>query len=388
MALDAIKIYIHNVKEKQQQVFYNGLCGWSFRENRQDQYQLSYVYNADGVYVTYKPHSHKGTLSIKFNVAKLITGDNISSVFCFDIHELQEKLKTKLDNIINFNELKHIVFWKVSYFENNINIIRDIHEINALYKFIYNNRHNFLPRFNCEAKHVDGGRTIVFFNAKNKSDATIVIKFYYKLRQIENTSNEFDIQKYYEDNDLINIRIGQDVLRMEITMHRDKIREQFKPQIKYSSLSIDINEEQAIKTIQQQIGTFEDIIDYRHQILMLNTFINKFHLNKCIITRDKLFEFINHNHNFKNKEQRTTARIVVNILNLKDKYHKKKPPPTTINRYKNFILDSGYHYLYSESEIQPIIVENIIENLPDIQQEAIKNYKDSNIYYDVWYYGK
>lgn len=55
---------------------------------------------------------------------------------------------------------------------------------------------------------------------------------------------------------------------------------------------------------------------------MINTFINNFYLNKCIITRDKLLEFIN--DNFKDKEKRT-AKAVINILNLKDKYHKKKP---------------------------------------------------------------
>lgn len=390
MALDAIKIYIHNVKKNQQQVFYNGLRGWIPKKYRENEYLLSYEYNADGVYVSYKPYIEEGTLSIKFNVAKLITGDNISSVFCFNTHELQEKLQAKLDNVINLSKLRHIRFWKVSYFENNINIIRDTRDINALYDFIYTNKRSILPRFNCEANHSDGGRTIVFFNANNKRNSTIVIKFYYKLNEIqnkiiknENTLNKSDILRNYTDSKLINIRMGQDILRMEITMYRDKICERFKPQIQYSSLPIDINKEQDKKTIQQQIGTFEDVIDYRHQILMIKRVINMFHLDKCITTKDKLFEFIN--HNFKNKEQRTTAIAVVNTLNSKDKYHKKKPSPTTINRYKNFILDRGYHYLYNESEIQPVIIEDIISQLPQVQQEAIRTYKNSNIYYDAWY---
>lgn len=394
MALDAIKIYIHNVRKNQQQVFYNSFNSWKIRENRKDKYQSSYEYYTDGAYVRYKPYSQKGTLSIKFNVAKLITGDNISSVFCFNTQQLQMKLQAKLDNVINLNKLKHIRFWKVSHFENNINIIRDRREINSLYDFIYTNKCSILPGFKCEANHSDGGRTIAFFNANNKRDATIVIKFYYKLSEIKNkliksgnTLNESDILRCYIGSNLINLRIGQDILRMEITMHRDKIREQFKPQIIGSSSFIDINEEQDIKTIQQQIGTFGDVINYRHQILMLNIVIKMFHLDKCITTRDKLFEFINNNPNFKDEEKKK-AKAVVYSLNLRDKYHKKKPSTKTINKYKNFILDSGYHYLYNESEIQPVIIDDIIAQLPQMQQEAIRIYKNSNIYYDAWYYGR
>lgn len=384
MALDAIKIYMYNVKEKYNKVFFNGLSRWKIRENRKNKYLSSYEYFIDGVYVVYKPYSEKGTLSLKFNVAKLMVGDNVSSIFSLNIQQLQIKLQSKLYNIINLSELPHIRFWKVSYFENNINIIRDICEINSLYDFIYTHRYSIIPGFNCEANHSDGGRTIVFFNANNKSDSTIVIKFYYKLRQIENTSDEFDMEKYYKDSDLINIRIGQDVLRMEITMYRDKICEQFKPQIKFSSLPMDINQEPYIKTIQQQIGIFEEVINYRYQILMLNKFINMFHLNRCITTKKKLFKFIDSNCNIKSKDERTTARAVIKSLNLKDKYHKKKPSTKIINKYKSFILHSGYHYLYSESEIQPIVIDDIIVQLPQIQREAIRMYKDSNIYYDVW----
>lgn len=390
MALDAVEIYIYNVKENEQKVFCNSLGSWNIRENRKNKYLSAYEYYTDGIYVRYRPRYEKGTLSIKFNVAKFMTGDNISSVFCFNTNNLQMELQSKLYNIINFRQLSHIRFWKVSHFENNINIIRDTSEIDSLYDFIYNNRHNILPRFNCEANHSDGGRTITFFNANNKSNGTIVIKFYYKLSEIENKPSKsesilsrFDMIRHYKEKSLINIRMGQDILRMEITMYRDKIFERFKPQIQYSSLSIDINQEQDTKTIQQQIGTFEEVINYRYQILMLKRVINMFHLDKRITTKNKLFTFID--NNFKDKEKRTTAKAVINSLNSKDKYHKKKPSPTTINKYKNFILDSGYHYLYNESEIQPVIIEDIIAQLPQVQQEAIRIYKNSNIYYDAWY---
>lgn len=378
MAIDAIECYIYNVNNIKDKLFINELSGWKFTLNTDNEHLSSYNICINGIYLRYKPYSHKGKLSMKFNVPKLITGDNISSVFCCNIQRLFEILQDNLSSIINLKEAPHLRFWKVSKFENNINIIRNKDIIISLYSFLskIDKTNNFYIHRIYENKG-----TIYFGNGKDLNSSTILVKFYFKLRQIEQTTPTINIMDYYESN-IINLSPCEDILRLEILTKRDKITKLFNPTILYSS-NPEYYEKNKTKTIDKNIGAFEDIMNYDFQIIMLNNIIKEFNINKIITTKSNLFRVINNSKDLSLSEKKT-AKAVVNTLNLKDKYHKKKPSTSSIYKYRKWILDNGYHYIYSDKEISPIILEEIVENLPKQQQIAIQVYKDSNIFKDLY----
>ncbi len=379
MAIDAIKCYLHNVKYMDSKLFKYGLSGWQYFDNN-NKYLISYKITVQGTHLSYKPFSQGGTLSIKFNVAKLIENDNISSVFCFNLQEVFEKLQDNLVGIIDLKYAPHIRFWKVSTFENNINIIRDKSEIKALYNVItkIDKTHSFkLNRIYEE----DG--TIYFSSGEHLNNRKRVVKFYLKLREIKSNRPEIITENYY-NSDIININKGQDILRLEIKTHRDYIAKICKPKVIYSSNPEFYNKTKK-KTIKQNIGIFEQIINYDFQLKSLNCIIKEFNLDKVITTKDKLLKYVENTNDLTDNEK-PTAKKVIYYLNKKDKYHKKKPSKSSIIKYKNWILQNGYHYLYADEEIQPILLDDIIKQLPQNQQQKIMVYEDSNIYKDMLFY--
>lgn len=380
MALDAIQCYIYNVKSIEHELFKNDFKKW--RYIRKNNSHLSYYDNhVNGIYLKYQPLLNQGKLGIKFNVAKLIIGDNISSIFCCNVQQLFERLCEELNELIDLKEAPHIRYWKVSHFENNINIIRDKDIIEAIYNTICKIKQT--TNYNMHCIYNDKG-TIYFGNGRDKESSTIIIKFYFKLKQIIDTKSDINIKEYHHNNDIIKLNSKESILRIEITTYRRKITDKFKPKVLYSS---DVKHESYGKnkrlTKEQSIGTFEDVFNYDYQTRCLKEVIKEFHLDKIITTKSRLLEFIKNSSELSDKEKNTAIRVIY-TLNLGKNYHKKKPSEVSINKYKNWILNHGYHYIYADKEVQPILLEKIIEELPQKQQQAIKLYKNSNIYYDMW----
>lgn len=379
MAIDAVECYIYNTNNIKDKLFINNLSGWRFVPNNENEYLSSYEIDINGIYLRYQPHRCKGKFSIKFNVPRLLTGDNISSIYCCNLQRLFETLQDKLISIINLKEAPHLRYWKVSMFENNINIIRNKDIIKSLYAFA--STIHKTKRFTTHCIYEDDG-TIYLGNAKNLNDSTIVIKFYLKLKQIEQTHSHLNINDYYESK-IINLQPYEDILRLEIVTSRDEILKLFKPQLVYSSDPKHFKNNSQ-KTIEQNIGTFEDIMNYNFQLKMLQNVINEFNMDKIITTKKKLFKLIDNSSKLSISEKKTAKRVI-NTLNLKDKYHKKKPSISSIYKFKNWILHQGYHYIYSDKEVSPIILDYIISSLPLQQQSDIELYKNSSIFMDMWY---
>lgn len=380
MAIDAVTCYTYNVNNIKDELFVNGLTGWTFNPNESNRHRSSFDIWHDGIHLNYRPFHRNGTLRIKFNVPKLITGDNISSIFCCNIQRLSDILGSKLTHVIRLSKAPALRFWKVSKVENNINIIRDKATINSLYSLLANldrTRH-----FTKLCIYKDRG-TIYMGNGMDLDNSTRIVKFYLKLRQIRNANPHLDIAQYY-DSSLIKLRPSEDILRLEIVSNRDALLESFRPHLIYASDPEYYNSNKK-PTVDQQIATLEEVMDYGFQTRMLNKIIKEFHLDKLMTTKDTLFKLIDNSCDL-NSEEKKTAKSVVNKLNLKSKYHKKSPSKSSIRKYKNWILNQGYHYLYADVEIVPIVLDDIISDLPAAQISAIDFYRYSNIFRDVAFY--
>lgn len=218
MAIDKVSIYTTNVSLVKHNLFEERYReNWYYKER--DNRCLSYYYkDINGIFLKYMPMHKDDLLYIDFNPAKLLQNDNIAAIYSCNIQQLYNIIRDKLRGILDISVVPNLRYWEVSYYENNINIIRDMDEIKALYNVI-----SKLENIGKLKKYIieeDG--TIYFFNGTDMNNSDFVIKIYLKIRQISNKDPEKLIDDYY-DSDLVCLKAGQDILRIEVALKRDRI---------------------------------------------------------------------------------------------------------------------------------------------------------------------
>lgn len=374
MAIDKVSIYTTNVSLVKHNLFEERYReNWYYKER--DNRCLSYYYkDINGIFLKYMPMHKDDLLYIDFNPAKLLQNDNIAAIYSCNIQQLYNIIRDKLRGILDISVVPNLRYWEVSYYENNINIIRDMDEIKALYNVI-----SKLENIGKLKKYIieeDG--TIYFFNGTDMNNSDFVIKIYLKIRQISNKDPEKLIDDYY-DSDLVCLKAGQDILRIEVALKRDRIYKLFKPMVTKFTSDGKVTEFE-IEPSSRLIAILEKVFDFNSQVNIMNKVLKLLHLDKIMTTKIKLFAVINGSNLSKNEKY--TAKCVLNYLNKVPRI--KVPAESTILKYKNWILSQGYHYLYADVEIKPITIDDIIKQLPKKQQNCIKVYRNSNIYYDLW----
>lgn len=357
--LDSITIYINDMKKIELDIFGDNLKHFYFNLNPHNKYLSSYEKNFGGVYVKYYPYKDKGMLEIKFNVPKLIYGSNIGSAYCFNPMRLFNELSRRLAPMMNLKNTPSIFHWKVSKVEINLNYKNSTLIINSLHDVI--KKISLTKHFKREkTRYSDGGQTIYFYNRMNKKNSTLIIKVYFKLREVRNTSNN-NIQSFKSED--------YEILRFEITVNRKEILRQFKPK-EYLSKSRE-------ETLYSDIGTFEQVMDYNYQMLMLDYMIKELNIDKVIATKEELFSVISNSNELSNNEKVTAKHA---ILYLNHDYHKTRPKLKEIEKYKNYVLNKGYHYIYSNITLGSIILSDIINSLSNSQKIMIGKYKEDIFY--------
>lgn len=365
--LDSITIYINDMKKIELNIFGDNLKHFYFNLNPHNKYLSSYEKNFGGIYVRYYPYKDRGMLEIKFNIPKLIYGNNIESVYCFNPMRLFNELSRRLAPMINLKNTPSILHWKVSKVEINLNYKNSTLIINNLHDVI--KKISYTKHFKREkTRYRDGGQTIYFYNRKNNKNSTLIIKVYFKLRQVSNTSNNNVENKLFNGYDSLSSE-NYEILRFEITVNRKEILKQFKLK--------DYVPKSRNETLYSDIGTFHQVMDYNYQMLMLDYMINELHLDKLIATKKELISIINNSNELDNNEKMTAKHV---ILYLNGDYHKTKPKLKEIEKYKNYVLNKGYHYIYSSDiTIGPIILDVIADNL-NKYKEAIGGFNYGNRY--------
>lgn len=384
MGLDVIKIYREGLRSNmhptdgcsfEEAIFFNGFSCFKYVEVPQNR-NLSYYYlDEDGIYLKYSPYINKGELRIKFNIPKLIAGTNAASIFTCNIQQVFERICFKLWPYIDLAKAPHIRFWKVSNVEINIDIILETAKINAIYDLLIKtsstNKYTQIDTYDDGA----GGKSIYFIpkRASFKSSDT-VIKFYYKIPEMKAHNDNFCLNDIYNSYGIANLKAGQSILRIELELKRDKINEIFKKQEQINPANDD--------DINLNIGTLEQIFNFNYQYKVMNQLIREFNLDKAIVTENKLKDIIN-NAPLSLKDKKDFW-YVIQYLNKNN--HRKKPLSRIIKKCIKFINMSGYNYLYVDTEVEPIRIDDIIKALPEVQQREIATYKESNIFKDMLFY--
>ena len=381
MALDSIKIYTEELTTTinpklnctlKEAIFINGFNGFKFKEDPLNP-NLSYYYaNINEINIKYSPYIHRGELRIKFNIPKLLAGINVCSIYACNIQTLFERLSFKLWPLIDLLEAPHLRSWKVSSVEYNIDIILDKHKIDTVYSVL--KKTSSTTKFRQALSYDNGGKTLYFIpvNAKFKS-SDVVIKVYYKLLELKECNSEFNVSELYGSRGIVNLSPGQDILRIEITKKRDAIYKDFNIGNGTSNCTL-MDTNNLINF--ENIGTFEQIINIDYQYKILNEMLEAVNLNKIITTRMTIKELIYSCDMLSSKEQKEYWNVIQHE-NIDS--HKKKPDKAVRNKCIKSILESGYNYIYVDFELEPILIKNIIKNLPEVEQFEMALYKKSNI---------
>jgi len=391
MAIDAVEIYINGLKIRRSgitkkllkdEIFISNFSVFKYIPPEDNDYK-GYSYQMDiedsGIYIKYYPDYNNGELRLRLNIPKIMGGTNICSLFCVNIQELFQKVSFKVWPILDLTMAPHLRFWFVSTFECNIDIIDDKAKINAIYSVL--KKTSSTSKYYLAKAYDTGGKTRYYVPKRAKLESSdVVIKVYYKLLQLKECDNGFNIIDLFNGFRVINLKPGQDVLRIEITKSRDSIYNDFKP-IVISQSSSKLLEESISKP---RIGTFEQIFNIKYQLKIIKNVLEGLNLDKKILTSNALRNLIRNNAAL-SKELMKDYWNVIQHENINNS-HKKKLSDYIKRKCLNYILSSGYNYLYADIEVEPIRIEDIIKALPEVQQREIKTYKESNIFKDMLFY--
>lgn len=331
-------------------------------------------------HLTYLPRLDGGTLFIDFNLPCLIAGDNIHSIWCLNLQDLWERVYTALLPVARLvsgdkdRGVKHLRYWKVSYYEFNFDLIMAADHIRSYYDVLTRLKLPRLDRFD----EYDPLGTVYNLSNETLKDSNIIERAYLKLLERLNHWKD-KMPDYYQLPELIKLLPGQEILRIETAHSRPKARYDFK-----EGKDIPHYEESPLGLFQYNAstdfpGSFQDIMNYEFQKYSFNRIVCKYHLDKTITTRSKLYEIINNSPMFTARTA-STAKKVIRYLNGDT----EAPPCSSkqINRYKRLILDAGYHYITSGLELPPVTFESIIDSLTDRQKELISTYRSSDLIRD------
>jgi hypothetical protein len=331
-------------------------------------------------HLTYLPRLDGGTLFIDFNLSCLIAGDNIHSVWSLNLQDLWEKVYTALLPVARLvsgdrdGGIKHLRYWKVSYYEFNFDLIMDADHIQSYYEALTKMKLPRLDRFD----EYDPLGSIYNLSNETLKDSNIIERAYLKLPERLNHLKD-KMPDYYQLPDLVKLLPGQEILRIETAHYRPKTRYDFKegkdiPH--YKELPLGLFQYNPSTDFP---GSFQDIMSYEFQEYSFNRIVGKYHLDKTITTRTKLYRTINTSAMFTTRTA-STAKKVIRYLN-----GDTDTPPCSrkqINHYKRLILDAGYHYITSEVELPPVTLESIMDSLTDGQKELINQYRSSDLIRD------
>ncbi|EKQ57250.1 MULTISPECIES: hypothetical protein [unclassified Clostridium] len=413
MGKDRIRISIKGVNINSLR---NDKSQWSIQYNKDlgDKYKSRMSYYSYGSMicnlgifnVSYLRYSNTyGDMYISFSIAKLYNGNNStpkSNIFTAD---LIKRIYNGIDSIVYVDSLPSSETMKITKDETNIDIIDTIENIEARFKLFKKIK---IPHRRLDCKLGNDG-TLYFYSGKDKNKSSAVIIIYFKGREQQHRNNSI-----YR---LLNIDEGKEDLRIEFKNMRYslnkkvervrnliRMREIAYPMINancYKSLDFDIKTSIDMNmcvipattitpdfksvfcnrrfyidinitsfqmyncnnlSIYIQYSKFnnksnvEILMSKEYQYNLINHFINQCCLNKRITTKDKLYKIIDESELFTRTKKKAAKRVIrylngeIYSISLSDK---------TISDYKKLIIKTGYHYLYSDGELEPITEKDI-----------------------------
>lgn len=346
--------------------------------------------------------STMGDLFISFSVAKLYNGNNSIAKSNISSTDVIKRIFNELDCILYTDMLPPPDGWKVSKDETNIDIIDTIENLKCRFELL---KKVDIPHRKLDCKLADKG-TLYFHSGKDKRKSSAVIIIYFKVQ--EQKIRGIDLHH------LMHFGYECEIMRIEVKYKRDALNRRVKKvnkltksdcettlkyisgiglnaikKFKYDNVDVryikkiintssienlDVIYKGVILTSYSDLmishlpkvsyyikcndnkTTFNTVMSKEYQCDVIIDFIVRCGFDKRITTKDGLYKVIDKSDVF-SKTRKKTAKRVIRYLN--NEIYSIDLDETTIHAYKKLILSTGYHYLYSDRNLEPITSNDI-----------------------------
>lgn len=378
--------------------YFNNPTGWKYipsnnkcYEKRNQKFKYGFVkIRTKKCSVEYLRSSQEyGMVRLSFNIPYLLTEDNMASVAFVDFVKIYYLLRLELLDIINLDELSNFTLWKVSEIEVNIDLPGTNEDIDRYLDVISKIK---VKRKNTDYEYQQKGTLYLHSGNDNKSAGVRIIA-YKKFKERIDTGYLQDVLDFKTKN-FNDCNANIELLRIEKQSSRRILNYEFSKYISkakdtpftslcsskhrtflehnlkqmYSFSNEITSRKLQLKTLETNFKKNVDIVLYNkvkvidvltipYYISVVKGFITQFNLDKTITTRDKLFKIIRTNFT------KTKAKTAVNLIKFLN--GEKAIVPISKRYFKQYIKEitsTGYHYIYSDKELPPIIIDDIIRN--------------------------
>lgn len=329
---------------------------------------------------------------ISCNISNILAANSDESKIEFNEDMLKHYIHRDLGDIIDFTKIVDITEWIISRDETYIDILVPDHKVEDLFRVCMKTT---VRRKRSDTTYIEEG-TIYFHSGKDRSRAGCSYKLYNKSIECEYRGKVIDVPPGYTIIRL-EAKNGRRKTRSSVKSAADIIKKQlatwdevfiiemsdikdiwvssksrngdmessvlsdirgyrtytnyetkYDVKLKFNS-SKDETQNAYTKNLSNK-ATFFDTGDIRYQTKLIIDLLKDIGMDKKKLTKKELYK--NVESIFKTKKTCKTAREVIGYLNGEI----KKPPinERRIRKYAKDIIDSGNHYIYSETDIPGI----------------------------------
>ncbi|MGB4590240.1 MAG: hypothetical protein WBI17_13570 [Clostridiaceae bacterium] len=302
-----------------------------------------------------------GQLLVSFNPGKIVYGEVDSSNEPMDKLSIITLLDEELRGVFKEKDFfrKRMASIMASTSEIYVDIVRPVQEIRDLFEFLKTMK---VPGLIRDDSYANRG-TIYFHTLTDRGRSNKVFKVYLKGKELR--------QRGYS------INAGLGILRIEVVLRRRKLRADFKRIRKEKKSSTSMKKGASIKNDGETPSYLASVSDDSelfmiaspdYHINTLRSFIEDgCHLDNRITTKETLLQEIG--KKFSPKDQNKLVRVVEY---LNGECETIGMNPRTVRKWRNILMDMGYHFRYYCRELEPVHFEELFSDqtlMDDIENE-------------------
>lgn len=347
MAKDMVRVFLKNIHNDVliQKLPSSWCCKKLHRQNttssqvkekrykkRQEKYLFGTMTTDSGcIHAEYMRYSKTmGDILLTFSLPDLYFGNNSHLWYDFDSNEFSRKTLNELRFVLDVQKLPPLKEWGLSRDELTMDIIDT--EENNKHRFKTMTKHKMLSRKKADSTYVNQG-SMYFHSGDNRINAGRQLIVYDKSLQQANKGNDLE--------QILNLPPNHSMLRIE-------------EKTKGSPLKTNINKASSKYEFPQGFTNLEIAFSKEYQLLHIKEILSYLGLDKMITTKDNLNSIIKNLTTLSPKRKKTCKRVVrylngeIKNISLDEK---------TIKFYKKIILETGYHFLFSDIDIPPVSLD-------------------------------
>lgn len=357
-------------------------------------------------------------IRLSLNVSYLNFKYDRNGIETITTNDFLDILSKTIIDFIDLDKISYSHALKISIDETNIDMILPQQQIDQLLNVLSKTQ---VPRMKVETTYLDRG-TLYFYSGDNFENPGVKIRIYDKSKELKargknisvcklegkgvlrieycfkrrKTSRELKKQDYitrlrnrkirlnvahtkiqHATKDNINcydnIFNSVNINQYKDNIHVSKFNKYNEFSTKYGKSKSGINEDRVKATFvssqlialqrQDNLRELNSVLSTSYQSKLEENLIQLLHIDKKVLTKCGLMKCIDNNAALSIKSKKTAKRIV---RYLNKEIYNISVSPSTIDKYKKLILSQGYHYIYSEEEIEPL--DSVISQVNNINE--------------------